>query len=164
MITKITATNAHLLIEARARIDGKDLRGELAGEAMSFAMKDDRAAFVFLEKNKAVGYIECKLVESNIPLEDFSLKSQILELGHIARIGVLKEAWRRNVGRKLIEWAEDWFKQAKKRGAWLDFKESNKGAEAFYTATGYTNRFGYTRHEEPDEKKQRRFIAWKTWS
>jgi GNAT superfamily N-acetyltransferase len=121
MILQVTAERMGLLYEIRFHIDGqkKDAR-DLWREVEKFTNRDDHAAYIFVEADRPLGYIEFCLHEKFPPPGSPALP--ILErLGHIARIGVHADARKNGIGKRLLEAAEHWMMYAGLPGVWLGY-------------------------------------------
>ena len=155
----ITEANANLLFEVRNAVDGPftppDLK-KVMREIHKYARGGDRAAYIVCDGETAVGYVECKL-EEDLPAG--SNPDEFRNIGHISRIGVIREYRIRGIGKQLIAQAESWLRTQGRKGAWLDYRHQNWDLTAFYARVGYRNLM-----EIVDKAKGcMREIALKTW-
>lgn len=160
MIVQMRFANSDLLYRARLEIDGPfEDTGKLLEEVKAYAVGGSKNAFVYLEGENAIGYIELMLVE-DIP-EGCPHIEGLETLGHIARIGVVKRKRGKGIGTRLLKYCEAWFKLNKKNGVWLDYLAKNKEAVGLYEKNGYKNSA-----EFPDKKDAKRIrrVAIKKWS
>jgi GNAT superfamily N-acetyltransferase len=159
MIIEITKENARHLFEARRIIDKITETESLVKEVRKYSTRSDCHAYVFLYGGKPIAYVECKLTEEDLPQGVEGLP-YLLELGHIARIGVRKDHRGAGIGRNLIQMAEAWLRSKKKTGAWLDYRAENLGLNTFYHQTGYNNVISV---QDPKDEARRRKISVKKW-
>ncbi|MFA6601452.1 MAG: GNAT family N-acetyltransferase [Candidatus Paceibacterota bacterium] len=156
----ITQANASLLFEVRKAVDGPftpSQADKVRKETRKYARGGDRAAYVICDGETAIGYIECKLAEdlpAGCPQSD-----EFRDVGHMARIGVLKEHRIRGLGRQLMGQAEAWLRIRRRKGAWLDYRHQNWDLTVFYARVGYRDTMEIT---DP-VKGGMREIAVKRW-
>jgi len=119
MITKVDESNLELLFEVVSSVDGpfNDL-SFVRGKMRKYVDRKDRRAFIFVENGIALGYVACKFHEDN-PIGN--LRSRTDPLGHLAKIGVRKDARGRGIGSLLLEFGELWLKSVGFSGIWLDY-------------------------------------------
>lgn len=156
---KIDTTCTNLLFGLRSAIDGpfEDVE-KVRSEAEGYARKADRSAFVFMEDNWPVGYVEVKLEDTDLPKGCPSL-ANMNGLGEIARIGVIESARGRGIGTQLLLQAESWLKLHGRSGSWLGYLAKNHDAERLYARNGYIDVAEFM-----DAKKLRlRRVAVKRW-
>jgi ribosomal protein S18 acetylase RimI-like enzyme len=158
MITNIHDGNTQLLEKVRGVVDGpfKD-PSLLKTEARKYAAGRNCLAIVYCEGAKALGYIECKLEEPELPPGAPQNIPELNGLGHIARLGVVEEARHRGIAKKLVKLAEDWFRSQGKSGIWLDYLAGNEARERLYKEYKLVIQF-----EEPVKGGQRK-IVMKRW-
>jgi len=138
LINEITADNLQLLIAIRKEVDGiKDIN-KLEQEAESYANSSNKKAFVMQDGDRAIGYVEVKLLENELPKGSPELDI-ILEYAHLARIGRSNDYGGGDLGGILLRFAEDWAKREGKEGMWLDFLVNNYPAVRLYKENSYVN-------------------------
>ena len=150
--SEVNESNEGVLANLRVIIDG--VRPErIEKEIKNFSSTSDRRAFIAQGSHSPVGYVETKIGEiPEIEVKD----TDIQELGHLARIGVVTEARGQVVGKQLLQVAEEWLKLKGKKGVWLDYRADNEDAKQLYSTNGYVDLTEFT-----DKKNLLRRIAIK---
>lgn len=164
----VCAANADVLLQVRLAVDpprddagAKETRSKVQ---QLVAAKDRAAAFIFLEEDRAVGYIVV-----NLSLKLHSDAPPLPELdgyGHISVIGVMAEARGKGGAQALLHEGEKWLKSKGTKGAWLDYlphlvggKIRKKGGRHPYHRLGYKDVASF----QDTKKNRERRIAAKTW-
>ncbi len=161
-MTLVTTENAFLLAEVREALDGPFNKKPLAlwNEVQAYAAGlEGRRAYVIKEGNAVVGYVQCKLYEI-LPLQGFPPIPEIVELGHITRIGVRKEFRRGGIGEWLLFEAEKWLRAQGKPGSWVEFFHTDHYEFQLYSTAGYLNAITFPDLEDPPRQK---IVAWRMW-
>jgi len=155
---QITESDANLLFEVRFAVDGPFADPEKVWrEVRKYAAGKECRAYVVCEGDVAIGYVECKL-NDDLPAGAPPLDG-LESIGHVARIGVRKEARVRGIGKQLLEQAELWLRSEGKSGACLGYHSQNTEAEAFYARCGYRDVAVF----KDGAKDRMRKIAVKKW-
>lgn len=164
----VCAANADVLLQLRLAVDPprNDADAEKTRKKVQqlVAAKDRAAAFIFLEEDRAVGYI---VVNLSLKLHSDAPPLPKLDgYGHISVIGVMREARGKGSAQTLLHEGEKWLKSKGTKGAWLDYlphlvggKIRKKGGRHPYHRLGYKDVASFR-----DTKKNReRRIAVKHW-
>jgi len=159
-VNLITEANEKQLFEARFVIDGPFPNPQgLWNEVKKYTQGKDRRAWILVKDNQVLGYIECKLNESDLPLGAPSPLQGLETFGHVARIGVRKEERGKGLGKQLLKEAELWLQSQGKSGVWLDYLADNMSAEILYSHCGYQDISSF----KDGDKDRIRKIAVKKW-
>lgn len=135
-IIEISRDNVEKLVALRVTIDELKDGLKLATEVAKYAAGNRRRAFVFEDGGCAIGYIEVNLDETKLPVGAPPLTDRF-NFGHIARIGVTKEARSKGVATMLLSHAEEWLWSHGKNAVWLDYLAINEPAYRLYASNGY---------------------------
>ncbi len=171
MVVEVTAENVGLLllVEVEARENSEAPSETEMAEAKKradglVAAKDRAKAFLYMQGDKAVGYIVADISKPNrVWLKGANSLDKLEELGHIARTGVIPSARKADVALALLFEAERWLRSLGVKGAWLDYLPNRKrrGGVSRHCPYGL---IGYADIEEFTDSKDRiRRIAVKKW-
>jgi len=156
-IVEVSPNQTGLLIELRKDIDNVDDE-KIKKEAGKYSQKKNgRIAFIAMNYNHPLGYLEAKDKEE-FP-ENIKAKDKLNNLAHLARIGVKVEARRKGVAKSLLNKAQEWALKREKIGFWLDYRQDNITAAKFYKNSGFINI-----QEYEDKKGIKRFLAIKKFN
>ncbi len=164
-IITVTEANDQLLFEVRLAVDGpfEELAEvtKVQREALRYgAQIDDTQAFLAIENGMCVGYVEVMLSEPTYHVGAPADKLDgLVELAHIARIGLTETARGKGIATTLLTHAEGWIKLKGKTGMWLGYALKNKPAGKLYSRFGFANLVEF---EDPIKKRMRR-IVMKKW-
>ena len=133
---EVTPDNYPLLATIRGQIDNKKTSEELLSEAEKYSRAQDRKAFITQEGDEVIGFVQLKLEETKLP-EGAPETTGILELAHLARIGVSTEHTKKGIASSLLSRAEEYAQSKGKKGMWLDYLAENMPAMRLYASAGY---------------------------
>ena len=105
-------------------------------KTMSEVKKYEGKIFLAIESNKAIGLIVGVINNDEVSTYDFKAPKR----GRITELIVSKECGAKEVGKKLLNTMEQYFKKVGCKGILIDVFAYNKNAQKFYTKCGYFDR------------------------